>query len=300
MKLRDLFALLLFALVAIPTATTAKEETDPEVLADMRTDISQPDDIVDYKTETYKTVGKKSLIVRIYSPDKKKFKGTRPAVVIYHGGGWSGGNPNTFIPHARYFRDNGFKVFVATYRLANKELDSPTPINCLLDAKSAMRYVRANAKRFDIYPDKIAASGGSAGAHLSAAIALIDKYNEESDDLSVSCIPNALVLFSPVIDNGQGGWSYDRVSSYYKDFSPLHNIRKGMPPVISFLGTKDSLIPVVTMQYFNDMINRVGTKSELYIYEGQGHGFFKSKEYFPDVMSKSVKFLGENGIIAAQ
>ncbi len=298
MKLTNFFALLLFAILAMPVSITAKEEIDPEVLADMKTDVSKPDNIIDYVMETYKTVGKKKLIVRVYTPDEKKFKGVRPAVVIYHGGGWKGGSPDTFIPQARYFRDRGIKVFVATYRLAK---GGNTPATCLMDAKSAMRYVRANAKRFNIDPNRIAASGGSAGAHLSAAIATTTKFNDKGDDMSVSCVPNALVLFSPVINNGPvNGWAYDRVKDIYKDFSPYHNIKKGMCPTISFLGSKDPLISEATLREFTDMILATGAKGVMHVYDGKGHGFFKSEPEFSDTMVKATAFLEECGFMKSK
>ncbi len=296
MKLNTYYLLLL--LLIFPLSLSAQQSSDPDVLEDMKTEVTNKDSVIDYQVVTYKTIDKKNLVVRVYNPDNTKFEGTRPAVVIYHGGGWRGGSPDTFIPHARYFRDRGMVVFVATYRLAN-EKTKLTPVECLMDAKSAMRFVRSNSARFNIDPDRIVASGGSAGAHLSAAIALIDKFNDPVDDMSISCIPNALVLFSPVIDNGPAGFAFDRVGEYYKDFSPLHNIREGMPPVISFLGSKDSLIPVVTMQYFHQMIERIGTKSELHVYNGQPHSFFKSEKYFPETMGKAVAFLQEIGLLEA-
>ncbi len=62
--------------------------------------------------------------------------------------------------------------------------------------------MRENAATFHIDTAKIIASGGSAGGHMAAATALITDYNEDTDDTSVSCVPNALVLFNPVFDNG--------------------------------------------------------------------------------------------------
>ncbi|MFR9621125.1 MAG: alpha/beta hydrolase [Rikenellaceae bacterium] len=283
-------------ILLMPLSMLAQGVVDKDVLEDMKVEVSTKDTLIDYEVVPYKKVGTKQFVVRVYTPDEERFSGVRPAVVIIHGGGWGGGSPDTFIPHARYFRDRGMKVFVATYRLANEKTKLP-PSECLVDTKSAIRFVRANASKFNIDPNRIVASGGSAGAHLSAAAALIDGFNDEGDDLSISAIPNALVLFSPVIDNGPGGFGYDRVKEYYKDFSPLHNIRQGMPPTVSFLGTKDSLIPVVTMQYFHEMIERVGSRSELYIYEGQAHGFFKSEKYFPETMGKAMVFLEEVGIV---
>lgn len=61
-------------------------------------------------------------------------------------------------------------------------------------------------------------SGGSAGGHLAAAIASIDGFNDATDDLSVSCKPNLLVLFNPVLDNGPEGYGYDRVKSIIRNF----------------------------------------------------------------------------------
>jgi acetyl esterase len=82
------------------------------------------------------------------------------------------------------------------------------------------------------------------------------------------------VLFNPVIDNGPGGYGYERISDSYKSFSPLHNINKGAPPTIFFLGTKDKLIPVETARYYKTVMEKVGSRCELFLYEDQGHGFF--------------------------
>ncbi len=142
------------------------------------------------------------------------------------------------------------------------------------DAKSAIRFIREHAGEFHIDPVKIVASGGSAGGHLAAATALSPGFNEGSDNLSYSCVPNALILFNPVFDNGPGGYGYERVGEAFKDFSPLHNIRAGAPPTVIFLGTEDRLIPVETAQYYKVVMEKVGDRCDLFLYKGEGHGFF--------------------------
>jgi len=149
-----------------------------------------------------------------------------------------------------------------------------TPVECVKDGKSAMRWVRQHADRLGIDPDRIVAGGGSAGGHIAAATAALSGFNEEGEDPSVSCVPAALILFNPVFDNGPEGYGYDRVAAYWKEFSPLHNLHKDMPPTTVFLGTNDKLIPVSTAEKYKQKMEVLGLRCDLHIYEGQEHGFF--------------------------
>jgi acetyl esterase len=141
--------------------------------------------------------------------------------------------------------------FLPDYRVYERH--KTLPFESLKDAKSAIRYIRMHADEFSIYPDKIVGSGGSAGGHLAAAAALTDSINDERDDLSISCKPNALVLFNPVIDNGPGGFGYDNefIRQNYKNFSPLHNIRKGAPPTITFLVLRTNIFLLKQLRDIN-------------------------------------------------
>lgn len=94
------------------------------------------------------------------------------------------------------------------------------------------------------------------------------------DDWRIICIPNVLVLFNPVIDNGPGGYGYERIGESYPGFSPLHNIRAGAPPTLFFLGTNDHLIPVETARYYKMVMEKVWSRCDLHLFEGKGHGFF--------------------------
>ncbi len=220
----------------------------------------------------YKQVENTELFLEIHSPEKLDANKKYPAVVFFFGGGWKGGNRSQFLQHAKYFSQRGLICFLADYRTETKHQTSP--FESLKDAKSAIRFIRKNAARFNIDPNGIIASGGSAGGHLAAATGIISGYDENTDDIGISCLPNALVLFNPVIDNGPGGYGFERIGEAYKQFSPLHNLETGAPPTILFLGTADKLIPVETAKYYQKVMQKVRSRCDLKLYEGQGHGFF--------------------------
>ena len=225
----------------------------------------------------YKKIDTTNLILKIYKPDAIKFDGKRPAMLFFFGGGWKTGNINQFEPQANYFAKRGIVCFLVEYRIQNKH--QSTIYQSLQDAKSSIRFIRQQAKIFNIDPSKIIAAGGSAGGHLAAACALIDDFNEITDDLNISCKPNALVLLNPAIDNGPAGVGYERVKNNYKDISPIHNVLWGAPPTIILHGTKDALIPVETIKYFQLVMHKVGAHCQLVLYEGKEHGFFNYSKF---------------------
>ena len=251
------------------------------------------------RTETviYKQLDTISLEIRVHYPKDHAKTDQRPAAVFYFGGGWVGGTINHFQPQAELLQSKGMVCFLVEYRTRKRH--ETTPVESLKDAKSAMRYVRAHAAQFGIDPQKIAAGGGSAGGHLAAATAFIDGFNEKSDDLGTGAVPNALLLFNPVIDNGPGGYGFERVGNYYKDFSPLHNIRPGAPPTLFLLGTKDALIPVETAEYYRTVMEKVGSRCELILYDDQAHGFFNPghPEYHQKTLKAMVDFLVSIGYV---
>ena len=101
------------------------------------------------------------------------------------------------------------------------------------------------------------------------------------------------MLFNPVIDNGPGGYGYERIGEAYKDFSPIHNIREGAPPSIFFLGMEDRLIPVETAQYYQLVMKKVGSRCDLFLYEDQAHGFFNYRqlENYKKTVTEANNFL---------
>ena len=232
----------------------------------------------------------------IYHSEGKK-KHNNPAIVFFFGGGWNSGSPKQFEPQAKYLAKYGMSVVLADYRTKNNA--GTTPKEALMDAKSAMRFLKINAISLGIDPEKILAGGGSAGGHLAAATAFCGNINHPKDDLSVSSVPKALILFNPVIDNSLEGYGFNSVKDYYEDFSPMHNIKKNAPPTIFFLGTEDNIISVETAQKFKEKMKTVGARCDLFLYPGQKHGFFNSqhKKYFEKTMVETVTFLKSLGYI---
>ena len=253
------------------------------------------------QTEVYKKCKGGDLSLYFFIPEKKdkqekqdeSAKENYPAIVFFFGGGWVGGTPKQFEHHAKYLKSRGMIAILADYRTQNSH--KTTPIHCVADAKSAIRFVRSNAKKFEIDPKRIAAAGGSAGGHLAAATATLDSLDDGNDDKSVSCSPNALILFNPVYDNSPGQWGHQKVKDYWKEISPADNIHKSMPPTVVFLGDRDQLVPVKTAKSFQGKMKKLGRQSELHIYKGARHGFFNygrnRNKAFQDTVTKMDKFL---------
>jgi acetyl esterase/lipase len=245
----------------------------------------------------YKKVDTTQLYLTVYPSATKVSNKISPAMVFFFGGGWNSGTVKQFEPQAIYFSQRGMTCILVDYRV--KEKHKATPFESLKDAKSAIRYIRTHANDLQIDPSKIVAAGGSAGGHLAAATALIKDYNESTDNTSISCIPNALVLFNPVFDNGPGGYGYERIGDAYTSFSPLHNIKSGAPPTIVFLGEKDHLVPVETAKYYKTVMEKVKSRCDLFLYEGQEHGFFNYKNlaYYKKTVTETDTFLQSIGFL---
>jgi acetyl esterase/lipase len=161
-----------------------------------------------------------------------------------------------------------------------------------------VRWIRKNSKRLGIDPNRIAAGGGSAGGHVAATTGVVSGLEEAGEDTKVSSQANALLLFNPVFDNGPTGWGHARVKDRYQEISPIHNIAKGAPPTIVFLGKKDKLIPVATAESYTKKMAAVGSRCDLHLYENQPHGFFNEsrnpKHYYLTVLEMD-RFLGSLG-----
>ncbi len=241
----------------------------------------------------YKKTEQQELNLYVLKPDDWKPSDTRPAIVWFYGGGWVGGAPGQFEPQAKHFAKLGFVCILPEYRLI-KIIPGPPVFPCR-DAKSAMRWTRSHAVELGINPEKIAAAGGSAGGHLAAFTGLVDGMDDPADDLKISAKPAALLLFNPVLDNGKGEWGSERVGEKTKEFSPAHNVTKEAPPAIVFLGTKDKLIPVSTLERFQKNMKSAGVRCDLHLYEGKGHGFFNKDPERADTIAKSEAFLRDLG-----
>lgn len=254
----------------------------------------------DSSVVVYKHAGTSELKMKIYTPrgfDKSK---NYPAMIFFFGGGWISGNIRHFENQAKYFSDRGLITVLADYRVSSKH--KTTPFQAVKDGKSAIRYLRMNAKKLNIDTGKIIAAGGSAGGHVAAA-ADLTFLDENYENKVLSSRPNSLVLFNPVFDNGPLGYGYDRIGDRYKEISPIDNIKKGASPTIVFLGTKDKLIPVETAYLYKSKMENVGSRCELYLYPDQEHGFFNykgDKQYFYKTLVQADIFLASLGYLEGE
>jgi acetyl esterase/lipase len=238
--------------------------------------------VAETRTETYKTVGDVKLDLTIQLPEGWKAEDKRPGIVFFFGGGWTGGTPTQFENQARYLASRGMVAMAADYRVKSRH--GVTANVCVADAKSAVRWVRANAAKLGIDPQRLAAGGGSAGGHLAAATALLPGLDDPADDKSVSCVPNALVLFNPALvmapleDADLKDFltrvSADRFGCSPVEFSPAHHVKAGAPPTIIFHGEADTTVPYSSVVAFRDRMGKAGNRCELVGAEGQAHGFF--------------------------
>lgn len=247
------------------------------------------------KEVVYKTLDSGTLSLHVFNPPGHDPSKSASAIVFFFGGGWNGGSPSQFYGQSRAIADVGMVAMCAEYRV--KSRNGTSPKECVSDGKSAIRWVRSHANDLGIDPDRIAAGGGSAGGHVAAATAMVDDFDDPSDDQSISPRPAALLLFNPVFDNGPEGYGYDRVKAYWQKISPLHNLDADSPPTIFFLGTQDKLIPVSTGKAYQDKMQALERRCEMHLYQDAKHGFFNKGEPYQDTLAKSLAFLKSLGYI---
>src|SRR6185369_15855134 len=147
------------------------------------------------KKIVFKKIGERELSLHVFEPVGQEPTGKRPAIVFFHGGAWAIGNPDQFYYQCDYLAKRGLWAASAEYRLTGQGTGVKIA-DIVLDAKDAVRYVRAHAGDLGIDPDRIAAAGGSAGGHLAAATAVAP---EENPPGTVSGKANLLVLFNPAL-----------------------------------------------------------------------------------------------------
>lgn len=255
----------------------------------------KPDKIINYKhVKTEK--GEFDLKLHIFNPEQKGDK-KLPCIVMIHGGGWNNGSPTSYYRSGKKWADMGMVAIAVEYRIRNKH--GGTPLDSVRDAKSALRWIRSHADELGIDPDKIVATGGSAGGHLAAACAILPSLNEKGEDTSVSCKPNALILISPVFDNSPKGYGqyHKAIKEHWKEFSPLHNISEKIPPTIIFVGDKEPKhLPVETAKKFQDKAKEKGSQCEVFVLKGATH-YKKTKEHGILIRREQEKFLKSLGFI---
>ena len=282
-------------------ATTSTENVPAAAAATAkRIDAAQPTRSMVYKTTTDSKGEKVELQLHVFEPIGHKATDKTPAIVFFFGGGWQNGSPSAFYPHCAYFASRGLVAISADYRVRTRQ--GTTPFECVADGKSAVRYVRANGAAMGIDASRIAAAGSSAGGHVAASTALIAGLDEKNEDATISSIPNALILFNPVIDTSTAGYGNARLGDRWREISPLHHVRAGLPPTIVFHGNADKTVPYANAQAFEAAMRAGGNRCELVTLEGVGHGFAYNLANKPANLAtrESDKFLATLGYLKGE
>jgi acetyl esterase len=291
MKLmRHLFAVLLLLTVPALAQTPAKAKAPDAV--DMLAKDLKPSRVL-----VYKKIAERELQLHVFEPAGFKAGDKRACYLIIHGGGWTGGAPPRMYPFAAHYAKLGLVGISMSYRLHSAKT-GVSVFDCVKDARSAVRYIRSHAAELGIDPQKIIVSGGSAGGHLAVSTALFDKVNEDSDDLTISANPTALVLLFPVIDTSKEGYGQAKIGEHWQELSPVHHVRAGLPPTLTFHGTGDTVTPFAGAKTFHEAMLKAGNRSELDINEGGVHGYLmRDKALFDDTMKKTDAFLKSLGLL---
>lgn len=262
-----------------------------------------------WEEKIYKEVDGQSLRAFVFPAVAGQDAGAHPAIAFFHGGGWVFGRPQEFFGACERFARLGFTTISFQYRLSvNADGTWPkpgvSPIESVKDARSAIRWMRANAAALHLDPDRIVVAGQSAGGQLALATALIE-INESTDDLAVSPAPNALLLYSsnvntlePWVDMLLG----DRSAASIFAISPYHHVRKHMPPAIAFRGLEDDQVPRYVVDLFKRRMDEFGNRFEVVSYPGRKHylgvGNEKYADYFDEeIMERTDAFLRQLGFM---
>lgn len=198
-------------------------------------------------------------------------------IVIVPGGGYTHRAEHEGEPIAKWLNERGISAFVVDYRI--EPYTFPVP---MVDVKRAMKYVRFNAEKFNINPDKIGIMGFSAGAHIACCVTEFFDENdyEPSDEIdNVSARPDACILCYPVItmnDEFCHQGSKERIAKgkieLFEKLSCEKNVREDMPPVFLWHTFADKSVPVRNSLEMAAALNEKNIPFEMHIYPDGRHG----------------------------
>ena len=197
---------------------------------------------------TYVRRGAHDLKLDLYLPVART-TAPRPAIVFVHGGGWRAGVRANFAPMAIRMAERGYVAATISYRLSPEAL-YPAAI---LDAKAAVRWVRAHAGEYGIDPGRIAIAGGSAGGQIAALTGVTNGESRfDPDGGPVPSDVQAIVNIDGLSDftseearkyeddpvkqpSSAGAWfggRYAQKAALWRDASPLYHVKATTPPLL--------------------------------------------------------------------
>jgi acetyl esterase/lipase len=246
----------------------------------------------------YKQVDGKALSLWITEPKDVGAEDAAPlraAVVLFHGGGWTGGTPALLAPQAKVVAQHGAVGILVQYRFIPDRKQEPRI--CVEDSKSAIRWVRAHAKELKIDPNRIVAAGGSAGGYDAAYATMAPGWDDPGDDLAISPAGNAMVLWNPVIDTSESGYSHETFGDDASKRSPMTYLSKSTPPMLIQAGADDVWIHKDVLHAFQAKAKSLGVRCEVIIYDGQKHGFFNREPFLSQTNDAMIRFLASLGYV---
>ncbi|GAA5089736.1 alpha/beta hydrolase [Nocardia iowensis] len=200
----------------------------------------------------------------------------RPAVVWVHGGGWAHGDRGEAPEWHKWLTDKGYAVFAIDYRLTPPPRWNQAPA----DVKCAVGWVKQQAGKYGIDPERVMIAGGSAGGNLALMAAYADDRVLPSCAVTDTAV-KAVAAFYPVPDLAEAwrdtglpdrmhafladytGGTPDQVPDRYKAASPVTYVRPNVPPTLLLHGTRDHVAPYRGSVELNERLRRVGVESQL-------------------------------------
>ena len=231
----------------------------------------------------YGTGGEQELLLNLALPEQ--IEKPLPGLIFIHGGGWSGGNKESFDAFVRQAATQGYVAVTMSYRLAPKH---PFPAQ-IEDCKCAVRWLRAHAEELGADPERIGAVGASAGAHLAMMLGAMNSddglegdggWAEQSSkvqtvvsfagptDLTVDLPPAAdRVLFDFI------GGTLDAEGDMYREASPVTYVNRRDATMLLFHGTADEIVPYEQAFLMATALTRAGVRGRVELLIGAGHGW---------------------------
>ena len=207
----------------------------------------------------------------------------RPAVLWIHGGGWTGGRPEMFLPAVEYTASQGVVGFTLQYRLG-----SVGP--AVEDVEAALIWIRRHSTELGVDPQRIIAAGDSAGGHLALALGTVTRERA-----------NAIVAFNPIPDL-TGKWANRTTSpAQARLLSPLFHIDAQTPPVLILHGQKDTVVPYQEAERFR----AAHSKTKLILYPDSQHafvvpGYTATPQEVDRAMNDAFNWLRESALLPRQ
>ena len=299
----------LIAVTLLFSACKSKLEKKDKSLEEMQEDEGNPENYLSVlasasASPVYKKIGDSvEMHLNIYTPENHITNLPTPAIIYFFGGAFLKGSPEQFEEHCKYFAGRGIVAITADYRVISR--NKGNALNCIYDAKSAVRYLREHAQELNIDPNRIVVAGGSAGAMLALECAIDDtKWQDPSDNASISSAPNAMVLLNPVVNAMEHKFRIAKFKdsnkapdseSHASEIDPMTHIKAGMPPAIAFHGTADKISGYEFVKKYAEDYIKAGNKMDLRTFEGQKHGFTsmqnESGKYFLESLKSTDEFL---------